>query len=123
MSRVVGIRGATTVDENTKESIRKATTDLLKQIVEANEIDVEDVAACYFTTTVDLNADFPAHAARAGLGWNDVALLCGHEMQVPGGLPMCLRVLLIVNSEKRPSEVVNIYAKGAAHLRSQATGP
>ena len=123
MSRVVGIRGATTVDENTKESIREATTDLLRQVVEANEIDVEDVAACYFTTTVDLNADFPAHAARAGMGWNDVALLCGHEMQVPGGLPMCLRVLLIVNSERRPSEVVNIYAKGAVHLRSQPTEP
>ena len=121
MSRVVGIRGATTVDENTKKSIGEATTDLLRQIVEANEIEVEDVAACYFTTTVDLNADFPAHAARADMGWNDVALLCGHEMQVPGGLPMCLRVLLIVNSEKRPSEVVNVYAKGAVHLRSQPT--
>ena len=121
MTRVVGIRGATTVDENTKESIGEATADLLRQIVDANEIDVEDVAACYFTTTVDLNADFPAHAARAGMGWTDVALLCGHEMQVPGGLPMCLRVLLIVNSEKRPSEVVNIYDKGAVHLRSQTT--
>ena len=121
MSRVVGIRGATTADENTKESISEATADLLKQIVEANAIDAEDVAACFFTTTEDLNAHFPALAAREGLGWEYVALLCAHEMKVPGGLPKCIRVLLIANSDKRASEVVNVYARDAVNLRSQSS--
>ena len=119
MSRVVGIRGATTTDENTKESIAAATKELLERIVEANDIDAEDVAACFFTTTEDLNADFPALTAREQMGWEYAALLCGHEMKVPGGLQKCIRALLIVNSDKPASEVVNIYSKGAVHLRSQ----
>ena len=119
MSRVVGIRGATTADENSKESIYSATTDLLKRIVEANDIHVDDVAACFFTTTEDLNADFPALAARREMGWDFVALLCGHEMKVPGGVQKCIRALLLVNSDKPASEIVNIYSKGAVHLRSR----
>ena len=118
MSRVVGIRGATTADENSKEAIYSATTDLLKRIVEANDIHVDDVAACFFTTTEDLNADFPALAARREMGWDFVALLCGHEMKVPGGVQKCIRALLLVNSDKPASEIVNIYSKGAVHLRS-----
>ena len=77
MSRVRGIRGATTSDGNTREAILDATTELLAKLVEANDIQPDDVAAAIFTTTEDLNADFPAVAARR-MGWRYVALLDGH---------------------------------------------
>ena len=120
MSRVVGIRGATTADENSKESIYSATTDLLKRIVEANDIHVDDVAACFFTTTEDLNADFPALAARREMGWDFVALLCGHEMNVPGGQERCIRVMILVNTDKQPHELKRIYLREAANLRARS---
>jgi len=111
-----GIRGATTVDSNTPEAILSATADLLTAMVKANSFGLEDVASAIFTTTPDLNAEFPALAARR-LGWNDVALLCGHEMAVPGSLAMCLRVLLHVNTDKRADQIVHVYLRGAKVLR------
>jgi chorismate mutase len=114
--RCRGIRGATTVDANTREAIFQATTELLSQMVLANDVQPDEVASVFFTTTRDLNADFPALAARQ-VGWNDVALLCAHEMDVPGGLPMCLRILLHVNTEKRADEIVHVYLRGARALR------
>ncbi|MBI4298644.1 MAG: chorismate mutase, partial [Chloroflexi bacterium] len=92
MTRVRGIRGATTSDDNTKEAILSATRELMDRIVEANDVHAEDVAAVFFTTTQDLNAEFPALSARQ-MGWRDVALLCSHEMGVPDGLPKCIRTL------------------------------
>jgi chorismate mutase len=111
-----GIRGATTVEANSRESILEATTELLVAMVKANGVRSEDVASAFFTTTPDLNAEFPALAARR-LGWNDVPLLCGHEMAVPGSLPMCLRILLHVNTDKRADQVVHVYLRGARALR------
>jgi len=111
-----GIRGATTVDSNTPEAILNATAELLTAMVKANSIRPEDVASAIFTTTPDLNAEFPALAARR-LGWNDVALLCGHEMAVPGSLAMCLRILLHVNTDKRADQIVHVYLRGAQVLR------
>jgi chorismate mutase len=111
-----GIRGATTVDSNTPEAILNATAELLTAMVKANSIRPEDVASAIFTTTPDLNAEFPALAARR-LGWNDVALLCGHEMAVPGSLAMCLRILLHVNTDKRADQIVHVYLRGAQALR------
>jgi chorismate mutase len=111
-----GIRGATTVDSNTPEAILNATAELLTAMVKANSIRSEDVASAIFTTTSDLNAEFPALAARR-LGWNDVALLCGHEMAVPGSLAMCLRILLHVNTDKRADQIVHVYLRGAQALR------
>jgi chorismate mutase len=114
--RCRGIRGATTVDANTPEAILEATTELLTELVRANDLRVEDVASAVFTTTRDLNAEFPAVAANR-MGWTDVALLCGHEMDVPGSLAMCLRVLLHVNTEKEPRDLRHIYQRGAKVLR------
>jgi chorismate mutase len=114
--RCRGIRGATTVEANTREAIFQATTELLSQMVLVNEVQPEEVASVFFTTTRDLNADFPALAARE-MGWNDVALLCAHEMDVPGSLPMCLRILLHVNTEKRAEEIAHVYLRGARALR------
>jgi chorismate mutase len=114
--RARGIRGATTVDRNERDAILDATRELLEQIIQANDIRPEDVATAWFTTTPDLTADFPAIAARQ-LGWTHVALMCGHEMNVPGALPMCIRVMLVVNSTRRQDEIVHVYLRGARVLR------
>ncbi|MBI4294562.1 MAG: chorismate mutase [Chloroflexi bacterium] len=111
-----GIRGATTVEKNTKDAIVGATRELLQKMVQANDIRVEDVAFVLFTTTVDLNAEFPAVAARQ-LGWENSALLCAHEMNVPDSLPRCIRVLVMINTNKSVNEIVHVYIKGAANLR------
>lgn len=112
-----GIRGATTVEHNTKEDIYKATEELLKRLIAANGINVDDIAYALFTTTPDLNAAFPAAAARR-MGWTNTALLCGHEMNVPNSLQRCLRVLVLYNTEKKANEIVHVYINGAETLRS-----
>ncbi len=114
--RCRGVRGATTVEANTREAIVEATTELLAELMRANDLRVEDVVSAFFTTTRDLNAEFPAVAAGQ-MGWIQVALLCGHEMDVPGSLPMCLRILLHVNTEKQAQELVHVYLRGAKALR------
>ncbi len=113
---VRGIRGATTVRANTREEILDAARELLEAMVKANDIDGEDVASAWFTTTTDLNAEFPAVAARQ-MGWTFVPLMCGHEMNVPGSLPMCLRVLMHVNTDVSPHDVHHVYIRGASALR------
>jgi chorismate mutase len=111
-----GIRGATTTSDNTREAILEATRELLQRLIEANGIVADDVASAIFTTTPDLNAEFPALAARE-LGWRDTALLCGHEMQVPGSLPRCIRILIHWNTSRSASEVVHVYLHDAQSLR------
>ena len=118
MSGCWGIRGATTAEENSAEAIIEATKELLRQIMAENELDKSQVAAVWFTTTQDLNTEYPALAARQ-MGWMNAALLCAHEMIVPKGLPMCIRVLLLVNTEKQPQDLKYIYLKGAVGLRTQ----
>lgn len=113
---VRGIRGATTAEANTREAILAATDELLRLMIDANDLCAEDVASVIFTTTTDLNADYPALAARA-LGWHDVALMCAHEMNVPHGLPRCIRVLMHWNTDRSAAEVQHVYIKGAARLR------
>ena len=112
-----GIRGATTVSLNNKEEIIAATAELLAEIVKQNNINVEAIASIIFTTTPDLNAEFPAQAARL-LGWQDTPLLCAGEIAVPGSLKNCIRVLLHVNTDKKPQELQHIYLKEAVILRS-----
>ena len=111
-----GVRGATTVTENTKEAILEATREMMYIIIKANDMHPEDVASAYFTTTVDLNATFPALAARQ-LGWYDAALLCGHEMDVPGSLKRCIRVLIHWNTHRKSEEIIHVYLKDAKNLR------
>jgi chorismate mutase len=114
--RCRGIRGATTVDSNSRAAILEATSELLDRLIEANGVETDDIASALFTTTPDLTAEFPAVAARER-GWSDIALMCGHEMNVPGSLRMCLRVLLHVNTERKASELVHVYLRGATVLR------
>lgn len=114
--RCQGVRGAISVAANTAAAIREATHELLRTLVEANQIVAEDIGGVFFTTTVDLTAEFPAVAARE-LGWSDVAILCGHEMNVPGALPMCLRVLLLWNTTRAPQQIQHVYLREAQALR------
>lgn len=113
-----GIRGATTATENTREAILEATRELLQQLIAANEIEPDDIASAIFTTTPDLNAEFPAVAARES-GWLDTALLCGHEMNVPGSLQRCIRVLVHWNTTRRADEIVHVYIRDARGLRPE----
>lgn len=94
-----GIRGAITVAENTSSSIKEATLELLSKMIERNNISVENISHVIFTLTSDLNAEFPAKFARIDMGWTDVAMMCFHELDVPNALPMCLRVLIVLNCE------------------------
>jgi chorismate mutase len=111
-----GVRGATTCDENSSESILKATRELLALMIRQNDIRAEDVASAIFSTTTDLDAGFPALAARQ-LGWWDVALMCVNELDVPGSLRQCIRILLHWNTNVSPDKIVHVYIKEAAKLR------
>jgi chorismate mutase len=93
---------------------------MLAQIIRRNNLHPEDVASATFTTTVDLNVVYPAEAARQ-LGWLDVPLICGHEMQVPNGLPRCIRVLIHWNTRRSQKEVVHVYVGEAESLRPDRT--
>ena len=90
---------------------------MLAEIISRNGVKTEDIASAYFSTTPDLNAEFPAVAARADFGWHNAALMCGHEMHVPGSLSMCLRVMVTVNSDRTQDEMQHVYLRGAAVLR------
>lgn len=111
-----GIRGAITATENTREAILEATRELLQQLIEANGIIPDDVASVFFTMTPDLTAEFPAVAARQ-LGWVGTALMCGQEVEVPGSLPRCIRVLIHWNTTRHASEIVHVYLRDAWALR------
>jgi chorismate mutase len=118
---VRGIRGATTADANTAEAITDATEELLRELVTINDLDPAEVCFCYFTTTRDLTAEYPAYAARK-LGWLDVPLLCGHDMEVqppnPRGVPMCVRVLLLYNTPRPQTSMRFAYLRGAEAIKA-----
>lgn len=114
---VRGIRGAITVKENTSEEILEATRKLLTVIMKENDVNPEDVASAIFTITKDLNAEFPATAAR-DLGWKYVPLLCAIEIDVPNRLEKCIRVMVHINTEKSQSELKHIYLRDAIQLRA-----
>ena len=120
MTTVRGLRGATTADSNTRDAILEATRELLQELVEANDMSADDIAAVTFSTTRDLDAEFPAVAARVDLGWTEVAMMCGHEMDVPGGQERCIRVMILVNTDKAPHELKRIYLHEAASLRARS---
>jgi chorismate mutase len=113
---VRGIRGAIVAKENTREAILEATRELLLAMIAANDIQPEDVASAWFTTTPGLNAEYPALAARS-LGWYDVAVLCAHEMDVPQGMQNAVRILVHLNTDRPAHAIKHIYLGEAASLR------
>jgi chorismate mutase len=111
-----GVRGATTVTENTAEAILSATRELLEAVIEANGIEEDTVASVIFTTTPDLNAVYPAQAARE-IGWRRTALMGCQEIEAPDGLPYCIRVLIHWNTSRSLDEIRHVYMRGAERLR------
>jgi chorismate mutase len=111
-----GIRGATTVDYNDREEILAATTELLQLLIARNDLHPDNIASVIFTTTDDLDAEFPAVAARS-LGWLETALMCAREIPVPGSLRKCIRVLIHVNTTRSAAEIQHVYLKDAVNLR------
>lgn len=110
------IRGATTVPRDDREEILCATRALLSRIVEDNSLCKEDVVSVLFVVTGDLTAAYPAEAARQ-IGWTDTALLCAADMNVPGSLSRCVRVLVHVCAERSSKAVRHVYLGKAASLR------
>jgi len=119
---ICGIRGATTASANNREAILDATRELLEAIVRANHLDVDDIASVYFTVTPDLDAAFPAAAARA-LGWLETATLDARAPAVPGDLPHCIRVLIHWNTGCAQKDVRHVYLHDARSLRPDRETP
>ncbi len=111
-----GVRGATTADGNSRDEILAATRQLLALLIRINGIEPEQVASAVFSLTRDLDAEFPALAARQ-LGWLDVPLLCTYEVDVPGSLRKCVRVLIHWNTDKPQNQIRHVYVKDAERLR------
>jgi len=120
--RCRGIRGATTVADDSSASILEGTRELLSRMISANQIAPEETAAIFFTATPDLCATFPARAARE-LGLIDIPLMCGQEIPVADAPARCIRVLVLVNTSRRPEEIVHVYLREAAALRSDLSQP
>jgi chorismate mutase len=120
---VRGIRGATTVQHNTREEIFARTQELVLAMLRENDVRVDDIAAAFFTLTPDLDADFPAYAARdlaarPGMAaWRWVPMMCASEIGVPGGMSRVVRVLLLVNTPRPPAKIRHQYLGGTACLR------
>jgi chorismate mutase len=111
-----GVRGAVTVPADEPEAIHAATRELLLEIVARNEIVVDDIASVLFTLTPDVRAAFPALAAR-DMGWTHVPMLHAVEVDVPGAIARCIRVLMHVNTARSMDDVEHVYLGEAANLR------
>ena len=116
-----GIRGATTAIKNTREAIIDSTKELLLKMVRDNDIDLSDIAAIWFTSTHDLNATFPATAIHY-MDWPQLPVICSHEMDVDGSLPRCIRILMLVNTEKNDPEINHIFINEAEKLQHSHYG-
>ena len=120
-SAVRAIRGATTVDADTADQVRTRTVALLEQLMTANDLDHDDLISVIFTATDDIRSMFPAQAARHhGLG--DVPLMCARELDIDGAQPLCIRILMHVNTDRARTDLHHVYLEGAAGLRDDLPG-
>ncbi|MFM1652709.1 chorismate mutase [Brevibacillus sp. B_LB10_24] len=115
--KVRGIRGAITVENNSKEEMVSATLELFREMIRLNQVEADDVASVILTTTQDLDAVFPAQAARQIPGWEYVPLMCAREIPVVGSLPLCIRVMMHVNTDKGQREIKHVFLREAVKLR------
>ncbi|MDP8943745.1 MAG: chorismate mutase [Actinomycetota bacterium] len=118
--RLRALRGATTVEENEADAIVEATEELLRTVMERNAVGAEDMVSCIFTATADLDAEFPAVAARR-LGLGSVPLICAREMEVPGAMPRVIRLMLHCYAPVG-AEAQHVYLRDAAALRRDLQG-
>lgn len=114
---VRGIRGASTVKHNEETEILQATAELLEEIVARNDIDPRDIGSVFITVTHDLDATFPARAIRGLTGWELVPLMCSVEIPVKNSLPRCIRLMVLINTDKSQDEIVHVYLNDAKQLR------
>ena len=114
---VRAVRGATQIEQDDRQELLDATTELLTAVLERNALEPEDLISVVFTATPDLRSEFPAYAARQ-MGITDVPLLCASEIDVPGAMPRVLRLLAHVETERARADVRHVYLRGAAALRT-----
>ena len=112
-----GVRGATTVEANTQEEIKKSTIEMTKKILVENSIETKDIAYVNFTMTKDLDCAYPAKFAREIDGFSKVPLMCCQELDVKGSLEKCIRVLILFNTDKSQEDIRHVYLKNAQKLR------
>jgi chorismate mutase len=115
MTGVRALRGATTIDSNDAAAVLGATEELLRALLERNALRSDDIISVLFTATPDVTAEFPAVAARR-IGLSGVPLMCAVEMDVPGAVPRCIRVLMHIGSERARNELEDVYLHGARVL-------
>ncbi|MGZ4119031.1 MAG: chorismate mutase [Actinomycetota bacterium] len=111
------LRGATTLDADTRDQVMERTAALIMAILDRNAIEHEDLVSLIFTATDDVRSEFPAAAAR-GIGISDVPLLCARELDVEGSVPLCIRVLIHLYTDKEPAQLRHVYLEGAVPLRT-----
>ncbi|REB09903.1 chorismate mutase [Sporosarcina sp. BI001-red] len=114
---VRGVRGATTVSKDEQHSVLEATEHLVQTMALENNLIADDIVSVLISTTIDVQSAFPAKAVRTLEGWTYVPVMCMHEMDVPGGMPLCIRVLMHVNTEVPQREIIHIYQNDAVQLR------
>ena len=114
--RIWAIRGAVTLESDTRVQVQEKTQRLVKEMLARNDVAHEDIVSIVFTATEDVSAEFPATAARA-LGLGDVPLLCARELTIEGGMPLCVRILMHVYTDRGRAELHHVYLDGARSLR------
>lgn len=114
---VRGLRGATTIPSDHEDAVLEATERLAKEVAAANHVSPEDIISVLISTTSDIESTFPAKAVRTIEGWKYVPVMCTHEMNVPGGMPLCIRILMHANCEIPQKEIVHVYQNDAVQLR------
>lgn len=116
-----GIRGAITIDNNSIDDIKNATVTLLNEMLTQNSIEIGTISHAIFTLTKDIDAAYPAKFARQELDFKNVPMMCYQELNIENSLEKCLRILLVVNTDKTQEEIKHIYLKGASVLRPDLT--
>lgn len=114
---VRGLRGATTVELDEEQAVLKATQSLVEEMAKLNSILPQDIISVLISTTTDVKSTFPAKAVRSIDGWTYVPVMCTHEMEVPGSMPLCIRVLMHVNTDSIQKDIKHIYQNKAVQLR------
>jgi chorismate mutase len=118
--RVRAVRGATQLDEDTREHMLERVAEMVLDVMGSNDLTVDDFISIFFTATEDLNAEFPAYAARR-LGFDDVPLMCARELEIEGSMPRVVRMMAHVETHLSRAEVTHVYLHGAARLRRDLT--
>ena len=118
---VLALRGAITLERDEKDHLLERVQRLLREMLERNEVDHDDLISILFTATSDVHAAFPALAARQ-MGLGDVPLICAQELEIEGGMPLCIRILMHLQTTRTRSELHHVYLEDARSLRDDLPG-